>query len=114
MGDERHAVAVTSFTADTIPATVLTQPIASQIDRRIPSARALTAIMTEAELVGFTPRQNQTQQVSVCHGVPIPPILAVALVRLHQKRLAKAFFAVQETLNALDTVLEDNGTQATP
>ena len=29
MGDERHAVAVTSFTADTNPATVLTQPIAS-------------------------------------------------------------------------------------
>ena len=38
MGDKQHAVAVTSFTADTNLASVLTQPIAERIDRRIPSS----------------------------------------------------------------------------
>ena len=65
----------------------------------------MNTIVTKRELVGFTPRQGLSHQPVTCHGIPIPPIIAVTLVCLTHKRLPKMFFAAQAAMNALDTVL---------
>ena len=43
------------------------------------------------------------EKAKMAHGIPLPPIIANALIKVNKLSIQKAYFTVLNTLNTMDT-----------
>ena len=104
ISSQTHYAALTGFALEPQPVNVVIHDLFVKTECEVSPVGKLEKVRTVDELVNYrTKIGGAMDKTNIAQGIPLPPIIAAALIKMTDRTLSRAFFTVINAMNVYDT-----------